>query len=285
MIPSRRILLWLLALFAVMASACGDDPDVVTGDEPDPTTPTVVPSPAGEVVTVFAVDVAGGFVPVEVALSESASLVVLSDGTVYRPAPVPAIYPGPALPALESTVLSADELARVLTLVADAAALFDGIDFGTPGVTDMPSTTVTAWLDGARVTAAAYALSFDTDVGLDADHLARRAELQALITDVNALVDGAAAGWDVADPPALRVHSVDQRSPGDIDPGEPRDFPLAGTALSNGDGYVCHDVAPGELAPVLDTAATATQLTPWIVDGQTVTLVFRPVYPHDAPCR
>ena len=284
MILFRRGVVVLLAVVSVVA-ACGDDPAVVAGGDPVPTTISGVPLPEGAPVTVFAVDVAGGFVPVETALGQSASLVVLSDGTVRRPAPVPAIHPGPALPALETTVLSAGELDRVLAQVAESAGLFGGVDFGIPGVTDLPGTTVTAWLAGAPVEAYAYALDFGDDVGLDAEQVARRAELRSLIADVAAAVDGAAAGWGVADPPALQVHSLGPPPASDIDPGEPRAFPVAASGLVSADGHGCLDVDPADLPAVLDAAATATQLTPWVVDDQTVALVFRAVHPHDGPCR
>ena len=310
--PLRRALVLLLVTLAVVAAACGDSDDVVVGDDTtttgsddgaddDTTTTEGVSttsdeaagggdsagddSPAEDAPPVFAVLVGGGFVPVEMAMAEAPQLVILADGTVYRPGIVTAIFPGPALPALESTTLTADEVDGLLAMIADHGDLF-GADYGQPMVTDVPSTTVTATLDGEAAEAQAYALDFEDDSGLTPEQVAARAELTALIADVQAVVQDPGRDWAIVDAPALEIRSMEPVADPGVDPGPPRDFPLEDVeSLVPGEsGFGCLAVEGDDLAVVLDAAADATQITPWIVGDATVQLVFSPLYPYETGC-
>ena len=269
----------LALLIAVVAAACGNDDDADVTVAPPPGPPT----------TVYAVEVGGGFVPVEAALAEAPRLVILSDGTVFRPGVTTAIFPGPALPVLETTTLSEDELAEVLGLVSENADLFLDVDFGQPPVADVPTTTVTALVGEERLSASAFALGMSDAGGLTDEQVELRTQLQELIDAVDAIVDDPDRTWQLADPPALLIRSLPATTTQpEVDPGPPVDFPLdAGSALVPGPDaqFGCLAVTePADLAAVLEAAADATQITPWVVDGQELQLVFAPLYPHEDGC-
>ena len=65
-----------------------------------------------------------------------------------------------------------------------------------------------------------------------------------------------------------------------------RDFPLEDveSLVPDETGFGCLAVEGDDLAVVLDAAADATQITPWIVGDATVQLVFSPLYPYETGC-
>src|SRR5690606_23012700 len=111
-LTTRMKLAALAAVAALGLAACGDATAVSAGDgttvgtEADPATSA---GDAGELL--LRVDVGGGFVPIEVHLSHLPILSVYDSGLVLVPAPVPAIYPGPALGRLNASLLSEEGLA------------------------------------------------------------------------------------------------------------------------------------------------------------------------------
>jgi len=310
---TRRLLslVSILAMAGALLTACGsDDTTTVAGESPGTSDPTGTTPPdtaggtgtsggtdtsggtgtTGEVSTVYAVLVGGGFVPVEVALAEAPGTVILSDGTVYRPGAVPAIFPGPALPAVETTTLEPAELDEVLAIVDTHRDLFDGTDFGQPAVSDLPTTTVTAVVDGELAEAAAYALDLDLDVepapALTPEQTAAREELSTLIADVQAIVDDPGREWQFADPTAMLARSYPPVEQTDVDPGPPVEFPIddAGALSTARTGFGCMQLVDEELELVLDAARDATQITPWVVGEETVQIVLRPLHPHEPGC-
>jgi hypothetical protein len=221
----------------------------------------------------------------EVALAEAPSPVILSDGTVYRAGAVPAIYPGQALPAVETTTLEPAELDEVLALVDAHRALFEGTDFGEPPIADVPTTTLLASIDGELSEAAAFALGFE-DTGLTPAQTAARQDLTTLMGDVQAIVDDPGREWQFADPTAMLARSYPPVEQADVDPGPPLEFPVddAGALSTATTGFGCMELRGEDLDLVLEAARDATQITPWVVGDQTVQIVFRPVYPHETGC-
>jgi hypothetical protein len=302
---TRRLisLVSILAIAGGLVTACGDDETTtIAGESPDTTeapgttapgdtsttggTDTTGGAAGSEASTVYSVLVGGGFVPLEVALAEAPSPVILSDGTVYRPGAVPAIFPGPALPALETTTLEPGELDEVLALVDAQRALFEGTDFGEPPIADVPTTTVLASIDGELSEAAAFALGFE-ETGLTPEQTAARQELSTLIADVQAIVDEPDREWQFTEPTAMLARSYPPAEQADVDPGPPVEFPVddAGALSTAATGFGCMELTGEDLDLVLETAADATQITPWIVGDETVQIVFRPVYPHETGCQ
>ncbi len=104
--------------------------------------PPSVSLPDDAAALVLRVEQVGGFLPPGAQLSRVPSYSLYADGRLISAGPVPAIYPGPALPNLQ--VQQLDE-ADVQALVdrALAAGVGGTADLGSPPIADMPSTRFT----------------------------------------------------------------------------------------------------------------------------------------------
>ena len=123
----------------------------------------------------FEVFTRGGFVPIEFALGAHPELAVLGDGTAIRGGVTTLLFPGAALPVLESAQLSAAATSELVEL-ARASGVFGPTepDFGSPNVADAPDTVVTTTIDGEQRTVSANALG----VGAGPDSGLTNAQLQ-----------------------------------------------------------------------------------------------------------
>lgn len=154
----------IAGLASLGLAACGDSTTVTTGDEGAATTlqtdgpPTGGAAlPAGDEL-LLRVDVSGGFVPIETALSHLPQLSVYGDGLVLQPAPMIMIYPGPALPGLNAAALDEDGVAAVEAAIAASGLAADPPDYGQPPIADAPDTRVTITVDGTTYEHVANAL-------------------------------------------------------------------------------------------------------------------------------
>ncbi|HJU48535.1 MAG TPA: hypothetical protein VJ689_10390, partial [Gaiellaceae bacterium] len=68
---------------------------------------------------VLVVSSAGGFVPLEFTATSMPGFVMLGDGRVIVQGAVPAIFPGPALPALQTRTLTPEGIQTVLEAVEE----------------------------------------------------------------------------------------------------------------------------------------------------------------------
>jgi hypothetical protein len=120
----RRDMKRAMTLFTVLGlalAACGGD------DATETTIPTTGPtSTAGDSpqnVTssdvLLTVTSEGGFVPVEFNLDRMPRYVLLADGTLFYQGPVPAIFPGPLLPNVQVTEVTATQMDEILQLVEE----------------------------------------------------------------------------------------------------------------------------------------------------------------------
>ncbi len=142
----------------LVAAACGDTGTDVVGGSPTSSRPGSPPPAGGALVAVQVLD-AGGFLPLEAAVTTVPRITVLTDGTVITPAAVEAIYPGPALAPLRSSTAPVTRVDALLER-AGVLGLLDGpLEFGRPPVADAPDTIVTlASPGGGTVIHTAYAL-------------------------------------------------------------------------------------------------------------------------------
>jgi hypothetical protein len=153
-----------------------------------PTVPPTTPAPDGydhpteadEVV--IEVTYAGGFVPVDVAFTQPPTMLISGDGRAISQGAVPAIYPGPLLPALVERTISEAGI-QTLLAEADELGLLADIEYGDPPtvITDVPDTVVTITVDGTTYRHVAYALGFEEETD------EARANLQAFVTAVTDL--------------------------------------------------------------------------------------------------
>lgn len=152
----------LVGSAASFLAACGDA--AAPGATPGPTTPPTVPHPTGAADAVLRIAAEGGFVPVGYAFRQVPTLLVSGDGRAFVPGAVPAIYPGPLLPALN--VRSIDEVAvqTLLGLARTEGLLASPPDYSLPpgiGIADAPDTVVELHANGSVYRHAANALGMD----------------------------------------------------------------------------------------------------------------------------
>ena len=286
----RRLLL-SLALAVSLAGACGGADAEEPPASAEPPAPAEPPPAAGLSAgdVAFEVFTSGGLVPIEFALGAFPELVVLGDGTAIRSGVTTLLYPGAALPVLESTQLGASET-RELVELARASGLFGPAEanFGFPQVADAPDTTVTTTLDGEQRSVSAYALDIGAgpDSGLTDEQAQTRAALMELISAVRAILDSPERTWAPYVAAAWEIHSLPYTQPADIDPGPAIEWPLEPESLrldlETGQG--CVAVGGEDAAAAVEAAAGATEISRWIVGSETVALVFRPLFPYQHGC-
>jgi hypothetical protein len=263
------------------------------------TAPAQSPSaelPSDDSALVLRVEHVGGFVPPGALVSRLPAYSLYADGRLITDGPVPAIYPGPALPNVQVQRLD-DATVQALLDRAAVAGIGDTTDLGSPPVADMPSTRFTLTTAEGTVVREVYALSehvFEGDgaeAGLTEEQAAGRARLRDLLTalfdvgrqpgpdgqpPVEAYVPSAVAGiatpW--VDPEDDLTHP-EQPWPGPDLPGEPVAGPLEVGCV----------VATGEQAnAVLAAAAPANAATSWVSAGGRWSVMFRPLLPDESGC-
>lgn len=268
----RRRARALVALLSVVlvAAACGDDDGTVVADRGAP------PGDGSEMV--IQVTAYGGFLPVETALSTTPMITVLADGTVITPAPVPAIYPGPAIQPLQAGTISAADIDALIERARSTGLLDGPLELGSPPVTDQPTTRVTIRADGRTVQHEAYALQEDT--GVDPAEAQNRERLRGFIDQLSELSVG-----DRPWTPTAVVATIVGPYVADptVGPHPPVDWPLATAPDTDGE-LPCTVIEGADAETLMDALAGANQLTPWVIDGEQYSMAFRPLVPGDRGC-
>lgn len=178
-----------LAVAALAGCTSSGKPEAI--DDPRASTTTSTTAPAADTDdVVWQQFTSGGFVPQEYAAGAVPEVTIYRDGRVFTLAEGQDEPPA----ALQVSQASPDDLEAFLA-EAEASGLFEpGTDFGSPGVTDQPSTTVLLKTGDRPQQIDVYALDFayDSPVGdVTAEQTARRDELKALAARAAALGDDA----------------------------------------------------------------------------------------------
>jgi hypothetical protein len=186
--------------FAALAAACGDPDQAPAGSVPAPvtTTPTTLSStlpignvarPTGSDEVVLRLGYEGGFVPEEYFFVNTPSLLVSGDGRAFTPAAVPAIYPGPLLPAMNVRAVNEAGMQALLAVVQRAGLLSEPPDYrGGDNVADAPNTVLTVNANGQTYVHSAYAL------GIDGQENGARKTLTDVVAVLSDLPQAAGAG-------------------------------------------------------------------------------------------
>jgi hypothetical protein len=133
------------------------------GTSPGTTPVTGIAHPAGAVDIVLKVSYEGGFVPAGFAFVNTPSLLVSGDGRVFTQGAVPAIFPGPLLPAVLVRTITERGIQSLLGIVNDAGLLAEPPDYtGGDNIADAPNTVLTINADGGSFVHSAYALGIDS---------------------------------------------------------------------------------------------------------------------------
>lgn len=218
----------------------------------------------------FMVMSAGGMVPAVLYTMQSPSLAVYGDGRVLTGVAAPALQ---LVPARYQVAHVDPATIRDFLAAARSGGLFDGgTDFGTPRVTDLPTTTV--MVDGSTVRV--YALDERFDTGLSPAQRDARARLRALIERASGLSGGAPLEAFV---PSRIV--VSEPRPGRNEdpavtpwPGPPPAAFL--TPTGTGRAIACGELTGTDAAAVY-TAALDNPGARWLVDGATRVLAVNPL--------
>ncbi|MGH3029880.1 MAG: hypothetical protein ACRDNE_03780 [Gaiellaceae bacterium] len=242
--------LLLLILSTALAAGCGVEDDA--RGEP----PSVSDGPVLEVE-----QLAGGPLPPQPAPA-SLTLALYADGRVFRPDPVPAIYPGPALPTFSVSRISPERVEDVLADVRAAGVLDPEPDETVP---DGGVTVVTALVDGEPRT---VGLPNGSDAALRLERALRglpafgerRYEPHALAVLATPVKDVV-----VPDHEFEPVRTTFAWPAGELVPG-------------------CAIVRGPELERVLADAGRANQLTRWQSGDGLYAVAFRPLLPGESSC-
>lgn len=264
--------IWLRGLgltVVLLAASCSPS---VPSATPGPATPGPATLLPGDQI-VFRVTTAGGLVPQLYYLLESPSLVVYGDGRVLTQASNP---PAGRVPARFEVVRS--DPASVAALAARAET--DGLvgpttDFGTPRVTDMPTTRVLLHGRGEAVEVNVYAFIEQFESELTGTQQGSRAALRTLIADVSALAQSAPTSDYL--PEDVTVFEVPPEQVPDGTavtwPGPP---PESFLRPATGRAVACGHLS-GESARTAYEAALANPGGRWTVEAKERVLVVNPI--------
>ncbi|WP_034594029.1 hypothetical protein [Hamadaea tsunoensis] len=263
----------------LLAAGCAQATSSTPGDTP-------APDLAADQVAIR-VAYTGGFVGPGVTLTRLPLLAIYGDGRVFNEGPVPAIYPGPALPNIQISQITPGDVAKLVDR-AVAAGVGKKTDFGRPGIADATSTRFTVLTANGTQTTEVYALQEAQDNGLTADQRAAREKFKGLLADLTDL--DATLGVHLQPKPytADGVAAIGFEYNADGQLPQQKEMTWPGPALPGavvGDGPVrCVAVTGADAKAVLDAAAQANQMTPWESGGKRWNVTFRPLLPGEEGC-
>ncbi|GAA3391493.1 hypothetical protein GCM10020369_49680 [Cryptosporangium minutisporangium] len=269
----------------LLASACGTGAtaDVTTGDSGTPRPSEQAVSPDALVLRAESV---GGFVPATLIYGRIPTVSIYADGRVITEGPQVTIYPAPALPNLLVRTITRTEIDRLIA-AAQRAGVGRPTDFGSPGITDVPTTRFTLVDEGRTLTSEVYALGEtpEDDQSLTTAQREARARMRALLvtltdpagspsderyrpTAVATIVTAYGANTDQDTPPPARAW---------------RGAALPGRVVGPAD-MSCALTTGAAVDTVLADAASANAATPWTYGGRRWSLTFRPLLPDETGC-
>lgn len=284
------VLVVLLLGSAAVAASCspdgsepseGDPSSTTSKDQGGTTDPEEGPADPPDQV-VWQERTSGGLVPISVGAAEVPTLTVYADGRVFladRDSTTRYDHPVP----LRSGRVSERALTDFLE-EATASGLFGpDQDFGRPGVTDLPTTTVSAHLDGVTTTVEVYALEASFEEDLSDAQVDRRNGLRALLATGTDL----AADAEPWTPDRVRVTDVGVVEPEatTVEPPAPWPGPPFGdfADVPGGSGERCL-VVSGPNAGEVFAAASDNAGIAFVAGDEVHELVVAALLPGEAGC-
>ena len=250
--PKRRLLGSVVSLL------------VMTGCSPNAESTPAPNLPAEQMV--FMVMSSGGMAPAVYQALASPSLAIYGDGRVLTAVESPALQLIPA----RYEVARIDP-AAVTSFVADVEAdglINSGTDFGTPRMTDLPSTTVMMYGPGGEQRVNPYAFDERFDARLTPEQRSARVALRTIISRAAALTAGAPRM--PYSPDRVVVYEVEARTadePGAVNwPGPP---PASFLSPHTGRRSIACGALVADPAEVVYQAALENPGARWVVDGAT----------------
>ncbi|GAA1865598.1 hypothetical protein [Asanoa iriomotensis] len=272
----------------VLLSSCGTVPAA------DAAPPAAEAFGADEVV--LRVTHVGGFVTPQSIPARVPALSIYGDGRVITEGPVPAIYPGPALPNLQQARISEADVDALVKRALDAG-VGTSADLGQPGVADAATTRFVVRTNAETRQTDAYALEMPDDGGmLDAQQKAARKKLSDLLASLQDLPTtlGAGAvkeegGYAAKAVAAIATPYVKPDNVADLG-GQPAPVDWPGPALPGDQlnasivDVTCVTATGDEATAALAAAAKANAMTPWFSGGKQWSLLLRPLLPDETGC-
>ena len=262
----RRVAFALIAVLALMLTACGDGEDSVDVDSDE---------------ALIEITSEGGFVPVEIALGQGPRYTLLGDGTLIFSGFTTLEFPGRLVPPYLTAQLSGSQMNAILAMVDDmglADIVDEADDSAGEFVADASTEVIRYWDADGEHRYAVYAL------GIQEDPSERNAAFLELISTLDEFT--AQTPGEPYEPERVRVVA----GPGNANPDFPdmRPWPLDAewaewTTLANGWQCRVYD------ADVLTTFEDATQTTTWEMpddgfDFSPANLLVRPLHPGEPDC-
>jgi hypothetical protein len=244
--------------------------------------------PEGKNEVVLRVSTGGGFVTVQYNLRLVPEFTLYGDGTILVTGPTTAIYPGAALPNLQTTQVSEETVQAMLSAAQEAGLFSNGVDYGRPGVTDMGTTTITVNTDGKTYETSIYALSADATGGqLTMEQQQARAAIADLVGKLNG-VETFQQGlqWSAYQFTSLAAFSTPAAAGGatDVQPNK-LDWPLADLSTAGEavqpEGFRKVVVTGADLEKLRPLFGQATEITVWNSGGKSYNVFFRPLLPDE----
>jgi hypothetical protein len=260
----------LIAVLVAAAAGCGARDLVV-----DPA------SPYGPDDLVLRIEGGGGMAAPDRLLTSAPFFNLYGDGRVITTGPVPAIYPGPALPNLQLSHVGPFDPPILARKAVDAGV--GSADVGQLQIADGGWTRFTVLTENGEKSTQVTELN--ADEGLTRSQKSAREKLRKLLDELtgNPAVDRSTpyVATEVA------VSAIPWSDP--ADPSLPPPPPVAwpGPALpgpvENG-RTPCLVVTGDQAEAVLAAATKANSLTPWTSDGKTWRIGLRPLLPDEHTC-
>jgi hypothetical protein len=277
----------VIAVLAAIAAACANEPGGSGEGRIDH------PVRADQVVLRLSNE--GGFVPIEYDLTQFPSFTLFGDGRIVVPGPQIAIYPGPALPAVNQRMVSEDGVQAIIRAALDAGlgnGDRDHSDFGSTLIADASTTVFTLSANGQTSRVSVYALMEipERPEGMPDEEFAARVALNDLAQRLTALEPWLPEGSVGSEEPFVadgyRLF-VGPYRPAEELPQDRTEWPLTPPLRRGGDdtaGYDCRVVTGDDWAALAPLAREANQLTPWISAGEKFSVLFRPLLPDESGC-
>ncbi len=287
-----------VVMIGLAAAACGRVGAGSGGSgSPSFTPSTPAGRPTGARDLLVRIETRGGFIAPQALLLRYPTFSLYGDGTVITQGAQPAIYPGPAMPSLIATKLTAAGVDAVLGAARQAGLYGPNEDYHGVLAPDAGVTIITL-NDGRTVhTISVTAFGAAPQQGVSKTEAGARAALQTLsnrLADLRSWLPKGSVGPDRPyQPTAVRVF---------VAPGAPQGngvtepsiaWPLAAPLSSfgapvptplGGGPTSCGVVQGEDLAKLLPDLRRATQISPWTSDGSAYTLSLRPLLPDESGC-
>jgi hypothetical protein len=230
----------------------------------------------------------GGFAAEASQRQQPPQLTVFLDGRVIIVGPTTQEFPGPALPNLQEFRLIRRGVRGILGEARATGLFADQLpDYGDPGITDQPTTTVTVRAVDTTRSVDVYALGFTA--GLTKDQRENRRRLERFVE----LTGDPEALHDLVVPDSTQRYRPSALAviirPSDTTEGETRPWPvgdLASMGAPSGrfPGARCAVLSGSDLTSVLYVASAARAFDRWESGGAPYDVQFYPLLPDQRGC-